>query len=265
VLWCALCVGNLGQVSTDECDAGHAVNSHPSKSRVNKAGDRLAEWWTGSLQLKQAELRAEVDIVWAWRQQHAYPLALTMPGLRNWVEAESSLGVKPAQRLKRLPQIVHKLARHPGMKLARMQDIGGCRAVLADAREVEKLARRIRHRWKPVRSSDYRDTSRSDTGYRALHLIVEKRDRRISKEPRAIEVQLRTEEEHDWAEEVARTGGRLGYDLKDGEGPDELVEYFRMASDLLWLQAGDYPVEEGFSERFDALREQVRPYFQANP
>jgi hypothetical protein len=35
------------------------------------------------------------------------------------------------QRLKRELQIIDKLARHPGMKLARMQDIGGCRAVLS--------------------------------------------------------------------------------------------------------------------------------------
>lgn len=240
------------------------MDSVPSKTRVNRAGERLANWWHSAEGLTDDQLIEEVAIVRAWRRQHDYPLRLTMPSLRNWVDEESSLGVKPAQRLKRLPKIVNKLARHPGMKLARVQDIGGCRAVLANSEEVERMARRIRHRWKPIRVSDYRDRARPDTGYRALHLIVEKRDRRISGELRPVEIQLRTVDEHRWAEAVARTGGRLGYDLQDGEGPPELRRYFRMASDLLWLQAGGQPIDQDFRDRFEAAREQVRRYFQPN-
>jgi ppGpp synthetase/RelA/SpoT-type nucleotidyltranferase len=82
--------------------------------------------------------------------------------------------------------------------------------VLADASEVEQMARRIRHRWRPVRASDYRDDPR-ETGYRALHLIVEKRVERYSTELRPVEIQLRTENEHRWAEAVARLlRGRVG-------------------------------------------------------
>lgn len=35
-----------------------------------------------------------------------------------------------AQRLKRVPTIAGKLLREPGMKLSRMEDVGGVRAVL---------------------------------------------------------------------------------------------------------------------------------------
>lgn len=186
-----------------------------------------------------------------------------MPSLRNWVDAESSLGINPAQRLKRLAQIVNKLARHSGMKLARMQDIGGCRAVLANAEEVERIAERIRDHWSPVGTADYREDPR-DSGYRALHLIVKKEDRQISGDQRLVEIQLRTENEHRWAEAVARTGSRLGYALQDGDGPPELLLYFRMASDVLWLQARGESGDSDFRRRFGAVREQVRPYFQTN-
>lgn len=186
-------------------------------------------------------------------------MALVMPSLRNWVGRASSLGLPPAQRLKRMPQILFKLQRHPGMSLARMQDIGGCRAVLRNASEVQAVADRITHRWSP-RMADYRDVPRS-TGYRALHLMVEKRDK-ISGEDRTVEIQLRTLNQQRWAETVARLGGRLGYGLKDGEGPAELLEYFQMSSEVLDDQDRGRQPEPQFVARFGELRELVRPYFE---
>jgi hypothetical protein len=51
-------------------------------------------------------------------------MALAMPALRNRVARYSTLGPPPAQRLKRLIQIVRKLQRHEAMKLSRMQGGG---------------------------------------------------------------------------------------------------------------------------------------------
>ncbi len=232
----------------------------PSKSRVNRAGTRLAGWLGGQVELSPRELVEEGRVVLDWRAQHAYPMALVMPGLRNWVARYSTADITPAQRLKRMIQIVTKLQRHPGMKLARMQDVGGCRAVLSNAREVEQVHRRIEANWTVVHTADYRDGPRTDTGYRALHVMVAKRDR-ISDEDRTVEIQLRTLDEHRWAETVMATGNRHGYALRDGEGPPELVEYFRMASDVLWLKGRGQRADSAFVERFEDLREQVRPYF----
>lgn len=44
-----------------------------------------------------------------------------------------------AQRIKRLPSIPHKLERIPGMQLSRMQDVGGCRAVVSATAIVNEL------------------------------------------------------------------------------------------------------------------------------
>jgi GTP pyrophosphokinase len=238
-----------------------AVDTLPSKSRVNRSGERLRAWWNDDLILSREELVEEVEVVWGWRAQHAYPVGLVGPGLRNWVARASTTGIMPSQRLKRLPQIVRKLARHEGMKLARMQDIAGIRAILGGPDEVDAVHEKIREHWKIDREADWRANGRPDTGWRGLHVMVLKRDR-ISGEDRVVEIQLRTLREHRWAEAVMSTGDRLGFALRDGEGPAELVEYFRVASEVLWLMDRGEAADEALVARFDGLREQVRPFFQ---
>jgi ppGpp synthetase/RelA/SpoT-type nucleotidyltranferase len=227
-----------------------------SKGQVNRAGEYLSDWWktppADGAELEPAFFE-HVNVVLEWRDQHSYPLSLTMPGLRNWVENAGG-PTRPAQRLKQLQTIVEKCARHPGMKLARMQDIAGCRAVLSDDAQIDEVAQRIRDHWDVDRCVDYRSQGRSDTGYRGLHLMVVKRER-------IVEIQLRSSSQHDWAEVVAATGSRLGYPLKDGIGPPELVQYFKMASNLLRLQELGQAADEGLTEIFQKLREEVRPYF----
>jgi hypothetical protein len=228
-----------------------------SKSRVNRAGERLVAWLRDETTMSDEEAWDEYLIANEWREAHAYPMALCAPGLRNWVARVSTTGIPPAQRLKRMPRIVAKLDRHDGMKLARMQDIGGVRAVLGTPLEVDAVAAKISRYWEVARVSDYRDVARPDTGYRGLHLMVVKRGK-------VVEIQLRTERQHLWAEEIERIDARLGLKLKDGAGPADLIEYFRRASDLLWLQEQGRTPDRDFINTFGALRERVRSYFTTN-
>lgn len=46
--------------------------------------------------------------------------------------------------MKRLPSIEAKLIRFHGMGLSRMQDLGGCRAIVSDIPNVEQLVKRYR-------------------------------------------------------------------------------------------------------------------------
>lgn len=46
-----------------------------------------------------------------------------------------------------MERILEKLVRMPAMDLTRMEDIGGCRAVLQNPDEVDGVLRRIRNRW----------------------------------------------------------------------------------------------------------------------
>lgn len=237
------------------------ISPLPSKETVNKAGRKLAGWlYDSAVEISDEELDALALHVYAWRAQHYGPLGLVMPMLREWSDRYSTSNIKPSQRLKRFKQILDKLYRHPEMKLARMQDIGGARAVLANRDEVEKLHAKIRDNWGIQRAKDWRDEGRPDTGYRALHLMVAKRDQ-LSGEDRIVEIQLRTEAEHRWSQVIMAAGEQLGYSLRDGDGPADLLDYFKLASEVLALIDQDTPADKDLRERFAAAREQVRPYF----
>jgi ppGpp synthetase/RelA/SpoT-type nucleotidyltranferase len=162
-----------------------------------------------------------------------------------------------AQRLKRMPQIIKKLARYENMRLARMHDIAGCRVVLDTSAEVDQAARLIRsygtNRWTIRDEDDYRADGRPDTAYRALHVI-------LIRDERWIEVQLRTQRQHAWAEAVERVTALSDHDVKEGRAPEEFVEYFKLASDgLHMLDDGERP-SSALRTRFALLHRKVGAY-----
>jgi ppGpp synthetase/RelA/SpoT-type nucleotidyltranferase len=71
------------------------------------------------------------------------------------------------------------------MKLSRMQDIGGCRAIVPARAQVEGIVDRIEQQQWPVLRADEYTVTPNETGYRAVHVVV-------SRWGRSIEVQLRT-------------------------------------------------------------------------
>lgn len=77
-----------------------------------------------------------------------------------------------------------------------------------------------------------------------------------------MEIQLRTTGQHYWAEAVERTASITGFNLKDGEGPEELLDYFRVASDLTWIRETGHPADPALEARLAELREQVSKYFR---
>ena len=102
-----------------------------------------------------------------------------------------------AQRLKRTPSILAKLRRFPSMKLSRMQDIGGARAVLPGIAEVDDLRRRYmqgnrRSAHTFVAEKDYIRRPKA-SGYRGIHLTYRYGSRENPDyNGLQIEIQLRT-------------------------------------------------------------------------
>lgn len=140
------------------------------------------------------------------------------------------------------------------MRLWTMGDIAGCRAVLPSRQQVDGVLRRIRKEWNVHgRIRDRRDEP-AESGYRAVHVIV-------IRDGRMIEIQLRDPAEHEWAVVVERTGARLGFGLKEGEGPDDLKEYFRLASLGMYMERMSQQPDPSFVEEFGAARERAIPYF----
>lgn len=204
---------------------------------------------TGDEEIDGLTIVAAANQVWAWRASFQTPLTKVAVGLRQFVQRESSQ-IIVAQRLKRFPTIIEKLDRMPDTRLARMEDIGGCRAVLPGGRpEIDGVLRRIRKNWDIKRVRDYMAEPKA-SGYRGVHVVVERDERRI-------EIQLRTPGQQDWADQIERFDSRLGTSLKDGRGPIELSEYVRLAArGIAYDDASEFaPLE--FEEEFRLARDRA--------
>lgn len=231
-----------------------------SRSAIDRAGDTLRQFWTSADPPTDDTVDAFRAMI-AFRETFQEPLRKTVMGLRSMVTSEvpdlkaPGAHVPVVQRLKRREQILWKLARFPDSKLSNMGDIGGCRAVLENRTQVEGVLKRIRKNWQVHgRIRDMRDEA-APSGYRALHAIV-------LREGRRIEIQLRTPHEHEWAVAVERTGVRLGYGLKEGEGPADLLTYFRLASHGLYLESRGVEPDSAFMREFGAAHQRALPYLQ---
>jgi len=133
-----------------------------------------------------------------------------------------------------------------------MEDIGGCRVLVASQTDVVGLVRRLKKNWTIVRHRDYVAEPKPD-GYRAHHVVAEKMGRRI-------EIQLRTPTQDLWANTVEHHGRQLAHALKSGAGPDEILAYYREVSRVLALdERGEAPDAE-LVHRLRLLTDAIRPY-----
>src|SRR5262249_55474994 len=115
----------------------------------------------------------DVAVLEQWRAAHLYVINTFQASLRNR-RRRSGDSISIAQRLKRRPTIVDKLLREPGMALARMHDIAGCRLIFDSIPELESFraavhASRARH--EHIGGDDrYNYVMRPKaSGYRGIH------------------------------------------------------------------------------------------------
>ncbi|MBQ4853928.1 RelA/SpoT domain-containing protein [Rhodanobacter sp. B2A1Ga4] len=206
--------------------AGHLIATPylPDESYFNDP-TAWAEYWEHS--------EGAFRVFENWRAAHAYPLntfQVTLRGRAQRIDAQALT----AQRLKRAPSIIAKLQRFEKMKLDRMQDIGGCRAVMKDLASVYKLRRafdeaHVEHEQEAPK--DYIENPKDD-GYRSIHLIFRyhgKGEKSVYDGLR-IEVQLRTQIQHAWATAVETVGLFRREAIKSGEGDQRWRDFFLRAS-----------------------------------
>lgn len=199
-----------------------------SRKEVNKAGHIIARPDTGVG--APTQLWAE-EVLTNWRASHAYPINTFQSTLRDKLERIDPQALV-AQRLKRRPSIIAKLQRFEKMELARMQDIGGLRAVVSTVPKVRALDsayRAARFAHELHHSKNYIDDPKKD-GYRGIHLIYRYRNEKVSEyDGLSIELQLRTRAQHAWATAVETLGTFLGQALKSGVGQKEWRDFFSTA------------------------------------
>lgn len=180
-----------------------------SRTRIRKAGSKLRAWARGGL--TDSEAQEWFDVVNEYRQQFSYPLLKVNNGLRHKVRALGLQG-RVTQRLKRFDTIVDKLTeRETSMDLSRMHDIGGCRVVLnGPLADLYRLKDDIESSWEVRESRDYIEEPR-ESGYRAIHVV-------LLRDCLPIEVQIRNETMHSWAQAVEGFGSMMGINYKKDGG-----------------------------------------------
>ena len=203
-----------------------------TRGQVNRAGAVLIEDSSTSAALADA-----LTLINHWRACHAYPINTFQATLRGRVKKVCSNPLV-ATRLKRLPSISKKLELNAGMQLARMQDIGGLRAVVDTVAQVRKLHGiycdgSLMHELVGV--ADYIEQPK-DSGYRSLHLIYRYKNAAAPEyNGLSLELQLRTRLQHAWAPAVETIGSFLNQALKSSEGPAEWLDYFKVVSSAFAL------------------------------
>lgn len=228
-----------------------------SKSAIDRSGKALS---SGS-SINEEQFLEYDDILDEYRKSHLVPLTDITLKLQAWLTLFTT-DYYIAQRLKRKPQILKKLVRL-SVRLTQLQDIGGCRIIVENNDQVSKLIEYIKDRitrsnyFKIIRITDYREKGRDTTGYRAVHMVVERNGYKI-------EVQLRSRIQHYWAESIERTSVIYGYQLKSIEGDKFVLNYFKAVSDMF------YDVELGanphFSQRnaIDQMRSQAEQIIKSS-
>lgn len=199
-----------------------------SKSQINKAGKIIADGKHEDWQ----------QFVWAFevlinlRSCHGYVINTFQSTLRQKLKGVDNYAIV-AQRLKRMPSIIAKLRRQPGMQLSRMQDIGGLRAVVASLKQVETLEKdyrisRFQHELVESQCRDY-ITKPKQSGYRSIHLVYRYKNSRVPDyDGLLLELQIRTKLQHAWATAVETMGTFLNFALKSSEGPEEWLNFFAL-------------------------------------
>lgn len=187
-----------------------------SKTEVNRAGDTL-------LDPSSREHDYAKKVLDNWRACHVEPLNK----FQDQLSQIDSKTILVSQRLKRTPSILAKLERNPKMRLARMQDIGGIRAIvksMQQVREVEAYYKKGTEGFSVANGGKDYINYPKDSGYRSVHQIF------TCDNGFSIELQIRTQIQHAWATAVETMGTFLNHSLKSSEGPERWLDFFALAS-----------------------------------
>lgn len=180
-----------------------------SGSQLTRLGERLRAG-----PLSEADLRMLDE----YRRSFGPASEQVLAALRETIDVPVTVrGAKSTQA------IVEKLRRQ-SCRLGQIQDIAGCRLVVTDLQVQDEVASRIRAAFLEVHVHDRREVP--SHGYRALHLVVKVLER-------WVEIQVRTELQHQWASLSEVLADTFGNEVKYGAGPEPAQLVLRRTADAI--------------------------------
>jgi putative GTP pyrophosphokinase len=178
---------------------GWRIMAQASKAQIDRLGDRLK---------RGAFEKADLILLDRYRRSFGSAYETVVQTIRD------ALGLEPSGRpAKSTNSLIEKLKRE-SIRLTQMQDIAGCRVVVPDILEQDRVVGSLLSgMFDDARVVDRREEP--SYGYRAVHIIVE-----IS--GKTVEVQVRTIFQHIWAEISEKYADLYGSDIKYGGGVEEI-------------------------------------------
>lgn len=183
-----------------------------SKTQIDRLGNRLK---TGSL--SEADLR----LLDEYRRSlgPAYESVLRI--------IREDLQLKPTGRPAKSTTSITEKLRRESIRLSQVQDIAGCRVVVANIAAQDQAVTMLRDAFVEVRVMDRRKNP--SHGYRAVHVIVDIAGK-------AVEVQIRNFLQHLWAELSERLSDVVGLNIEYGGGDatlrNALTDFSEIVSEL---------------------------------
>jgi ppGpp synthetase/RelA/SpoT-type nucleotidyltranferase len=196
-----------------------------SRTKIIKAGEAIK---------KGKDNQDTYEIIDNWRAAHAFPMDEAFLHLNELANNHPDIIV--AERLKRRQAIVDKLKHEQTMSLWNMQDIGGCRVIVPDNKDVRVFFEKFTESQKFFvldKVNDYIINPKTD-GYRSLHAIYKYHNDQTDEYNRnmLIEVQFRSRLQHAWATAVEMIKIFKGEDIKSGQCSNDLGRFMVLVSSL---------------------------------
>lgn len=228
-----------------------------SKQAVANAANDLRKY---HLEPKSSQYKDAKRKISEWRSYHSYPMSFLLRVIKALLKKNNVKATVLCQRLKRMPSIEGKIIARPRMNASNMQDVAGIRIVLSKISDVYTVFDLLNTLNKPNdlnksktkcfeivqnKTHDYIKSPKAD-GYRSIHVVFKyecKSINRLVSSGKLIEVQIRTQLQHDWGTAVESLGIINKEMYKRGAGNKEILRFFALVSYLFAMREG-CPVPE---------------------
>ena len=181
--------------------------AQPSKTQIDRLGDRLK---------KGPAEKSDLIALDTWRRSFGPAYDSVVQTIRDQLKLNPS--GRPA---KSTNSLVEKLKRE-SIRLTQVQDIAGCRVVVRNVPEQDWVAVSLAATFSGASIVDRREIT--SYGYRAVHIIADVAGK-------LVEIQVRTELQHMWAELSEKYADIFGSEIKYGGGASEIRKHMEIISE----------------------------------